>query len=70
MSAGAPLDLDTLPAAAVLTGKQVAAALGVTLRTFDGWRAAGKGPPEIRFGPRCIRYRVSAVREFLANHEA
>jgi len=65
----APLDLDALPASSVVSRSAAAAALGVSLRTLDGWRSAGKGPAAIRLGERCVRYRVGALRDYLAEHE-
>lgn len=65
----AALDLDALPASAVVSRRAAAEALGVSLRTLDGWRSAGKGPAAIRLSERCVRYRVGALRDFLSDHE-
>jgi hypothetical protein len=39
----------------ILTERQTAAFLNVCVRTLQGWRAAGAGPPWVRVGPGCGR---------------
>lgn len=40
--------------------------LRVSRRTLQGWRLKGGGPPFVRLGPRCIRYRRADLEEFIA----
>jgi excisionase family DNA binding protein len=49
----------------LLTAKQVAAMLNVSLATFKRLRARGEGPPSIRVGERAIRYRRGDVATWL-----
>ncbi len=41
----------------LLTEKQVAALLRVTVKALQAWRGRGGGPPFIKMG-RCVRYRL------------
>lgn len=43
--------------------------LGVTNVQLQDWRTAKKGPPFVRLGHRTVRYRLSAVRAFIAATE-
>ena len=56
----------------VLTGYvtpcQLAAELGVSLRTLQRWHGLRCGPPRVTVG-RTILYNVAAVRRWLENHE-
>jgi predicted DNA-binding transcriptional regulator AlpA len=47
----------------------VAAETGVSRNTLRTWRAAGIGPEWIRIGPRLVRYRRSAVDQWIAQRE-
>ena len=47
--------------------RALAAVLGVTPKTLENWRKAGKGPPFLALSPRKIRYDLSAVHAWLAN---
>lgn len=49
----------------LLTARQVAAMLNVSLATFKRIRKAGEGPPSIRVGQRAIRYRRRDVERWL-----
>jgi predicted DNA-binding transcriptional regulator AlpA len=55
--AGSPDDL--------LTTIQVAVWLGMRAQTLEIWRCQGKGPPFVRLGPRCVRYKRSIVLAWL-----
>ncbi len=57
---GAPDDL--------LTSKEVAVLLGVSLQWVEIARCHGYGPKYEKLSPRRIRYRRSAINEFL--HDA
>ena len=46
--------------------RELAPLLGVTSKTLENWRKAGKGPPFITFSRRKIRYDMSAVKAWLA----
>lgn len=54
-------DPDTL-----LTEDQAARLLGLSIRTLQGWRWREEGPPFVRIGPRCVRYRRSDLLQFAA----
>jgi excisionase family DNA binding protein len=49
----------------LLTARQVAAMLNVSLATFKRIRQRGEGPPSIRVGKRAIRYRRGDVEAWL-----
>lgn len=43
--------------------------LGIPIRTLDYWRYVGKGPRFFKAG-KYVRYRRSAVEEWIAEQEA
>jgi predicted DNA-binding transcriptional regulator AlpA len=49
----------------VLTGREVAARLGVSARTVEGWRRYGTGPPYCKVG-RVVRYAVMDLEAWMA----
>ena len=49
----------------LLTARQVALRLNVSLATFKRLRKAGEGPPSIQVGQRAIRYRRGDVEAWL-----
>lgn len=53
----------------LLTPPEVCEMLGVTNVQLQDWRTAKKGPPFVRLGHRTVRYRLSAVRAFIAATE-
>lgn len=60
---------DTILApSALLTERQAADHLGVTVRTMLRWRQAGTGPRYLRVGHR-VRYRPEALSEYVAGRE-
>lgn len=66
----APNRLDIFPNSdPLLTTVQAAAWLGVARPRLDDWRKAGVGPAHVVIGRRSVRYRLSAVKEFVALHE-
>lgn len=55
----------------VLTGeyldpRAVAARYGISESTLERWRATGDGPPFVRIGPRCVRYRAADCEAWAA----
>ncbi|EKE73775.1 helix-turn-helix transcriptional regulator [Oceanibaculum indicum] len=44
---------------------QVAAILGVSVRTLENWRSTGGGPRFMRVGKRAVRYRPEDVQAFV-----
>lgn len=53
----------------LLNEKQAAQALGVSVRTMQGWRFHGQGPRFVRLSKKAIRYRPSALAEYVARRE-
>ena len=49
-----------------LTDAQVAELLNITSRTTLRWRRDGDGPPFVRIGPRCVRYKRSDLDAWIA----
>ena len=50
------MNTDTL-----LTVEDAAAHLQISKHTLNRWRVTGEGPPFIKYGPRLIRYLVTAL---------
>ena len=40
--------------------------LGLSKSTLEHWRMVRKGPPFVRVGPRCIRYRRADLDAWLS----
>jgi len=65
---------DTLPKGPVeredrlLTETEAAKVLRISVRTLQGWRVDGGGPRFLKIG-RSVRYRYSALRDFIYNAE-
>ena len=53
----------------LLTSKQLAGALSVSVNTLYAWQTRGTGPPAIRVG-RHTRYRVEDVQSWLLERQA
>jgi len=53
----------------LLNQKQAAELLGASERTLEKWRVHGGGPRFIKQSSRFIRYRVSALVEWMDAHE-
>ena len=54
----------------LLSSADVAGLLGVSERTLEFWRYAGKGPAYVKVGKR-VRYRLADVEAYLeANRQA
>lgn len=50
----------------LLSERDAAAALSLTPRTLQAWRARGEGPPHVRVSSRCVRYRVEDLESWAA----
>ena len=50
----------------LLTPKETAAQLRVSMSTLRGWRKAGKGPPVVKLGPGSFRYSEEELEQFIA----
>lgn len=50
----------------LLTSNQAARLLGLSKSTLEHWRTVRKGPPFVRVGPRCIRYRRADLDAWLS----
>lgn len=53
------------PTQPLLTIKQVAARVGVSVRTFESWYASGRVPQFIRCGPRLRRWSQSVIDRWI-----
>ncbi len=55
----------------MITTEQLARMLAVSVRSVEGWRRDDphRLPPHVPVGNRCIRYRLSTVRKWLAEQE-
>jgi predicted DNA-binding transcriptional regulator AlpA len=49
----------------LLTEKQTAERLALSVRTLQGWRVSGGGPPFVKMGGRCVRYRARDIERWL-----
>lgn len=58
-------DLHQIPV--LVDEKEAARILGVSPRSLQGWRVThDSGLPFVRISPRCIRYRMTDLKEFIA----
>ena len=46
--------------------KALAKMIGMSLETVQQWRTRGEGPPFVKVGPRCVRYRTGDVRDWMS----
>jgi predicted DNA-binding transcriptional regulator AlpA len=53
-----------------LTAADIGALLSVTVPTVRAWAAAGRIPPPIRVGRRCLRWQRATFLEYLAALQA
>lgn len=56
--------------AQLMTQRQVADLLGVSVETLRRWRRASTGPDACRLGPRVVRYNRTAVLAWLSTRGA
>lgn len=59
-----------LGADTLLTAKEAADLLRISVRTLEVHRAKGTAPRCIRIGPRKIAFRITDLREFIASRPA
>lgn len=52
----------------LLTEKQIAALIGVSVRTLQSWRRRGAGPRSVKMGTRLVRYWRSDVLSWIEGH--
>ena len=52
---------------ALLTEQDLAAMLNVNPRTLQKWRVNGDGPAFVRISRRCIRYRITDIKDWTQN---
>ncbi len=57
------------PPDTLLTPKQVSEQLQISIRTLEGWRLSGSGPPFVRAGGRRVLYRWAALLSWLKERE-
>jgi hypothetical protein len=48
----------------VLTEKETAALLRISVKALQGWRSRGGGPKFLKLG-RCVRYRRGDLQDFV-----
>lgn len=53
----------------LLTPRETAAQLRVSLSTLRGWRKAGKGPPVVELGPGLFRYSEDDLQQFIVQQK-
>ena len=51
----------------LLTPKEAAAQLRVSMSTLRHWRKHGKGPPVVQVGPSSYRYSVETVERYITS---
>ena len=51
----------------LLTTKEAAAQLRISMSTLRGWKKQGKGPRAIVLGPGTIRYSEEELHEYIAS---
>ena len=49
----------------LLTPRETARMLRISLRTLERWRSTDQGPPVTRVGPRRLAYSVGSILEFI-----
>ena len=52
----------------LLTTKETAKAMALSVRALEDMRRDGKGPAYVRLSARCIRYPRRLVSEYLEKH--
>src|SRR6516162_780961 len=60
-----PLQLRQIPMDRMLTTKQTAMILGVSVETLKKWRQKGTEPQFLRYPDGAVRYRLSVIMRFL-----
>jgi predicted DNA-binding transcriptional regulator AlpA len=54
----------------LMTPAEVSARVRVAVKTLEGWRYRGEGPPWFRAGSRAVRYRRQDVDRWLEQRVA
>ena len=49
----------------LLTDEQAAKIIGLKVATLQYWRTKGDGPVFMKVGPKCVRYRLADINEWL-----
>lgn len=58
---------ENLPSYPLIDEHALARRISVSIHTVRQWRVQGRGPEYVKIG-RCVRYKESAVEEFLAQN--
>lgn len=53
----------------MLTPREVADMLHVSVRTVGNWRYRNTGPDYVRYSKTCVRYRLADVRKWIKKSE-
>lgn len=62
------LNIETLPKSALLSSKQLASVMGVSLITLSRWRSDGKGPPFVRLSATKVGYPIGGYLAWLSQN--
>lgn len=52
----------------LLTEKEAAQTLGLSVRTLQGWRRVGGGPRFLSLSRRAVRYRIEDIETWMDSH--
>ena len=52
----------------LLDEEHAAKFLSVSKGTLCNWRSQGVGPDYVKFGPKCVRYRIEDLQSFADKH--
>jgi len=53
----------------LVSRKEAAAILGISVKTLEGWSKKRVGPPIVRLSKKLIRYKVKSLKEFQYEQE-
>lgn len=56
-----------VPAPVLITTREVAERLGVSVRSLEEWRKKKIGPAWVEIGPKAVRYELAVVEQFIAD---
>lgn len=56
------------PLPVLITTREVAERLGVSVRTVEDWRHRGRGPAYITLAPKAVRYDLAVVERYIADN--
>lgn len=57
----------TTPLPVLITTREVAERLRVSVRTVEDWRRHGRGPAYITLAPKAVRYDLAVVEQYIAD---